>query len=216
MVYTCNITTVKAERTSHLAGLAASKPQARSARGLGAVAAVLGLFVGVGALAEQWTTWQAESFGDRRLQKPTADECQIARALVRDHRDRDLKALLRSVGAGDEKMELRAFAWHSSGARIPPGMDWRNCPDLGPFVRAMGLARLASGETGPALYISRAAVNPAGDAATVRETFRAPKEVQRQAVMRVWTVELRRGPDGVWRPVRRTDAALPDNDFRPH
>ena len=127
------------ERTPRLADLTASRPRPLSAGGLvsfiGAVIAVVGLFVAAGALAERATTWQAESFGDRRLLTPTPVECQIARALVRDHRDHDRTVLLRSVGASDEKMELRAFAWHSNGARVPPGMDWRNCRGLGAYVR---------------------------------------------------------------------------------
>jgi hypothetical protein len=113
-------------------------------------------------------------------------------------------------------MELRAFAWHSDGARVPPGMDWRNCRGLGAYVRSMGMARLASGDIGPALYISRAAANPAGDATTVWETFRAPRDRHGQPVVRAWTVQMRRGPDGVWAPVRRMDAPLPEHDFLPN
>jgi hypothetical protein len=204
------------KRTLGLADLATPKPKGPSLRGsvgfVGAAIAVVGLFAAVGGLAQQWTIWQAESFGDRRLQKPAPAECQIARALVRDH---DRAALLRSVGAADLKMELRAFAWHSDGARVPPGMDWRNCPRLGADLRTMGMAGLGAG-IGPALYISRAAMNPAGDSASVRETFRAPREGGRQPVVKAWTVELRRAPGGAWVPVRRMDAPLPTDDFLPH
>jgi len=207
-----------AGRPIYLTDLAGKSPPRLTARGRLALAfsmvAVVGLFVAMGALTERWATWQAESFGDRRLESPTPAECQIARALVRDHHDRDLAALLGGVGADGEKMELRAFAWRSSGARVPPGMDWRNCPGLGAYVRTMGFARLASGEAGPALYISRAAVNARGDAASVWETLRAPRDVRGQPVTRAWMVELTRGPGGAWRQARRTEAPLPQDDFR--
>ena len=80
----------------------------------------------------------------------------------------------------------------------------------------MGMAQLGSGDAGPALYISRAAINPAGDAATAWETFRAPVEIQRPSVLKAWTVDLRRDSDGAWRLARRTEAPLPQDDFWPH
>lgn len=205
-----------------LADLASPRTRPPSGRALAAflLAAliVVGGFAGLAGLMSRYETYQAESFGDRRLASPLAAECDIARLLLKDHHDRDLATLLRSVGAGGEKMELRAFAWRSSGVRTPGhGADWRKCPGLGPYVRKLGMARLNSGGQGPTLYISRAAMTAAGDQATVSETFNPPPtfhgadvdqgRVASEAAARWWIVSLRRaGPTGRWEIVRRIEA----------
>src|SRR5215472_3274652 len=100
---------------------------------------------GVNAL----NVWQAESFGDRRLAAPRPDECAVARRLVadfvQDRSGRRRAALRRAAVADDRKLELLAFAWRSDGQRIPPGVDWRDCPGLGRHVRRLGLQHMGSG-----------------------------------------------------------------------
>ena len=159
-----------------------------------------------------WQTWQAESFGDRRLATPSPAECEIVRAVLAD-REPDRAVLLRGVGAGDEPMGFRAFAWRSSGLRTPPGADWRKCRGLGRYVRGLGMARFASGELGPMLYISRASVS--GDEARVFETFFPPKrlggvdvEARLSGAVRSWEVLLARSARG-WTVVGREAAAPP-------
>jgi hypothetical protein len=183
---------------------------------LAGAAAVAGAFVLAGLGIAHWQTWQAESFGDRRLGTPSAAECQIARAVLADSRDHDRLALLRSVGAADQPMGFRAFAWRSSGVRTPGrGADWRACPGLGRDIRGLGMARFASGELGPMLYVSRATVD--GDRAQVFETFYPPErlgqadvEQRLSGAMRSWDLRLqRRAADGGWTIVGRSAAATP-------
>jgi hypothetical protein len=180
---------------------------------LGAAGVATGLALAVLGVA-RWQTWQAESFGDRRLGTPTPVECEIARAVLDDSREHERAALLRSVGAADQPMAFRAFAWRSSGGRTPgQGADWRACRGLGPYIRGLGMARFASGELGPMLYISRASIS--GDSAHVFETFYPPKRLDgadvEQALngaMRSWDLRLAR-TGGRWRIVARTPAATP-------
>jgi hypothetical protein len=182
---------------------------------LAGAAAVSAGFVLIGLALVRWQTWQAESFGDRRLGGASPAECEIARAVLTDSRDHDRAALLHSVGAADQPMALRAFAWWSSGERIGRGADWRTCRGLGPFLRGLGMARFASGELGPMLYISRATVS--ADQARVFETFYPPKrldgaDVERRlsGAMRSWEVRLQRQPaGGRWTIVGRSEAPTP-------
>lgn len=160
----------------------------------------------------RWQTWQAESFGDRRLATPSPVECEIVRAVLAD-REPDKAALLKGVGASDVPMGFRAFAWWSSGQRIPPGADWRKCPGLGPYIRGLGMARFASGELGPMLYVSR--VRLSGGEARVFETFSPPRrlggvdvEARLSGAVRSWEVSLVRSAGG-WRVVGRKAATPP-------
>ena len=186
-----------------------------------AAALTVALFAATAALLDRWATYQAESFGDRRLASPRPAECDLARVLLQDIHDDPAATLGR-----DPKLELRAFAWRSSGERTPGrGADWRKCRGLGPYVRRLGMTRLASGGLGPTVYISRAAFDPAGDAATVWKTFYPPAttavrhggESSNGTDSR--TIALRRDhPTGPWRIVaraalepapRRTGSCLP-------
>ncbi len=187
--------------------------QGALAFGAGALA-VAASFVLAGMGLSHWQTWQAESFGDRRLATPTAAECGIVRAVLRDGGE-SRAALLASVGAFGEPMALRAFAWWSRGARTSGGADWRGCHGLGPYVRSLGMARFASGEMGPMLYVSRATVD--GADASVFETFLPPKrldgvdvEARLSGAARSWVLRLQRTSDGGgWRVISRTDVAPP-------
>jgi len=165
---------------------------------LAASGLVVAGFAAVVALLDRYGTYVAESFGDRRLASPTTAECQIARVLLSDLRDRRLTAPLSAAGLAGRPVELRVFAWRSTGVRTPgQGADWRKCPGLGPFVRHLGMTRLASGALGLTTYISRATFDRGGDEATVWETF-APRPAfdphgsDPPVSTAAWTVRLRR------------------------
>lgn len=145
----------------------------------------------------------AESFGDRRLDAPRADECQIARLLLRDLRDHRLPALTAAAGLRLGDVGLRAIAWRSSGTFTPgQGADWRKCPGLGRYERGLGLTPMGSGDLWASVYISRARFS--GDEASVWETFspraaaitHGPDPPEATAV---WKLTLRRDGAGAWR-----------------
>ncbi len=106
--------------------------------------------------------------------------------MVRDCGAPRRAGLRRAAGAGDRKLELLAFAWRSDGARAPPGVDWRWCRGLGPYVRSLGLERMASGGMGPSLYVSRTSpATPAGGA-WAWVTFFPPQAEDPKVVGRRW------------------------------
>lgn len=193
-----------------LTDLAAGPPKSLSwrgaARGGVAAAVTIALFAGMAGLLERWATYQAESFGDRRLASPLPAECDMARVLLQDIHDHPAAVW---KADGDQQLGLRAFAWRSSGERTPgQGADWRKCHGLGPYVRHLGMVRLASGELGPMVYISRATVDPAGDAALVWETF-YPPAARSSDPTSSWTITLRRDhPAGRWRIADRAPGPL--------
>lgn len=148
-----------------------------------------------------YDTYQSESFGDRRLETPRPEECGMARAVVQDFVEHHRAARLREVGAPDQKVELRAFAWASNGPRAGRGADWRKCPGLGRFVRRHGFERMASGEMGPTLYISRARTAQADGTARLWVTAFPPQDrrlssYDASAQPRTWEVKIKAGQVG--------------------
>ena len=128
--------------------------------GAGRFAGLAALVAAAFAAAVYALTWvgdhDAESYGNRLLGAPRPDECRLARAIVREFAAERSAGLRRAAGAGDQKLDLLAYAWTSDGARAPPGADWRWCPGFGPYVRNLGLARMGSGAWWrPSLYVSR-------------------------------------------------------------
>jgi hypothetical protein len=145
-----------------------------------------------------YDTYQSESFGDRRLETPRPEECGMARAVVQDFAEHHRAARLRDVGAPDRKVELRAFAWASNGPRAGRGADWRKCPGLGRFVRRHSFERMASGEMGPTLYISRARTARADATALLWVTVFPPQDrrlnsYEASAKPRTWEVKIPQG-----------------------
>ncbi len=110
----------------------------------------------------------------------------MARQIVRDFVATRSAALRRAAGAGDEKLELLAFAWRSDGARASPGADWRWCPGLGGYVRSLGLQRMASGGMGPSLYISRTIAGGPAGGAWLWVTYFPPQDADPKVVGRRW------------------------------
>ena len=161
-------------------------PAGRAAR-FAAVVAAVGASFAAACCALAWVgDHDAESYGDRRLAAPRPDECRLARAIVRDFALTRSAALRRAAGAGERKLELLAFAWRSDGARAPPGADWRWCPGLGPYVRSLGLERMASGGMGPSLYVSRSAPPTPVRGAWAWVTFFPPQAEDPKVVGRRW------------------------------
>ena len=181
-----------------------------AARGLRFLAVAAGLAVGLVGLVQGfgwYATYQAESFGDRRLAAPSPGECAAARAVVDDFARRRRAALLAEAGAVDQKMRLRAFAWASKGPRAGRGADWRKCPGLGRQVRGLGFERMGFGEQqGPALYISRERIAAPGEGMSLWVTFFPPPPPSRKSGPtgalpgpRTWLVGLRAGRAGTTR-----------------
>ena len=110
----------------------------------------------------------------------------MARQIVRDFARHRSAALRRAAGAGDQKLEFLAFAWWSDGLRAPPGADWRWCPGLGPYVRGLGVQRMASGGMGPSLYVSRATPVGSGAGTWFWVTFFPPQAMDPAVVGRSW------------------------------
>ena len=120
----------------------------------------------------------AETYGNRLLGAPRPDECRLARAIVRDFARQRSATFRRAAGAGDQPLEMLAYAWSSDGARAPPGADWRRCPGFGPYVRSLGLARMGMGRWwGPALFISLIQSADPGRGARAWVTFSPPQAV---------------------------------------
>ena len=175
----------------------------RAAAFAGVATGVAAAFCAVAAGLAWQARHQAEDFGDRRLAAPRPHECRMALQIARDFAVRRSSALRRAVGAGDQKLELLAFAWASDGTRAPPGADWRWCPGLGRQVRSFGLERMASGGMGPSLYVSRGTPAGIGQGAWFWVTFFPPQAQDPKVVGRSWAGST------TWRVVVPSDAAAP-------
>jgi hypothetical protein len=125
-----------------------------------------------------YETYQSESFGDRRLETPRPEECEIVRTVIQEFAEHRRAGLLSEIGTAHEKVELRAFAWASNGPRAGRGADWRKCSGLGRFVRGREFERFASGEMGPTLYVSREQVREPDGRPSVWVTFFPPQSLR--------------------------------------
>jgi hypothetical protein len=159
----------------------------------------------------------ADSPGDPDLAKPSADECQIARAAIGEIHVAGRDARWRS--AGSTNMSVRTNSQVINPADFPAynddeeadllgkgPVDWRWCAGMGAFLGGLGWKPMGADEdVAAALGLGRPAVNKAGDEAKVYETVSALVDGGMRLAAGPWIATLRRGPNG-WQ-VTSTDAA---------
>jgi hypothetical protein len=159
----------------------------------------------------------ADSPGDPDLAKPSADECQIARAAIaaihlegRDARWRSSGSINMSVRANSQVINPADFLAYNDDEEadlLGKGpADWRWCAGMGAFLGGLGWKPMGTDEDVAAvLGLGRPAVDKAGDEAKVYETISALVEGSMRLAAGPWIATLHRGPNG-WQ-VTSTDAA---------
>jgi hypothetical protein len=161
----------------------------------------------------------ADAPGDPDLDKPTADDCAMARlAASAVHAAGDDKRW--QTGAGVTTMSLIAhtkvvnpadyagFADDeaaSVNSRAPA--DWRWCPGMAAFVGGLGWSAMGSDYGVAGLALGRPGLNKAGDEAKMFESFNAPKETDGAPMLAKgpWLVTLHKAPNGAWQVTARDD-----------
>jgi hypothetical protein len=187
----------------------------------------LGLVVGSG-LYYGYILWShhktgpqaaADAPGDPDMDKPTADECAMARlAASAVHAAGDDKRW--QAGAGVTTMSVIAhskvvnpadFAGFADDEAASlnskaPG-DWRWCPGMAAHVGGLGWSAMGSDYGVAGLALSRPGLNKAGDEAKMYESFNAPKEEGGAPMLAKgpWLVTLHKAPNGAWQVTSRDD-----------
>ena len=160
----------------------------------------------------------AETVTDPGLDKPSPQDCAIARAALaaihasgNDARWRaSLGPLtLKARSQGINPVDVPGYADdEADNLRGKTIADWRGCPGLGAFVRGLGWSPMSGDVDIAAVGLARPGVSAAGDEAKVYEMVGAPSQNAGGALMRArgpWLVTLHR--DGAaWQVVARTGA----------
>jgi hypothetical protein len=159
----------------------------------------------------------ADSPGDPDLAKPSADECQIARAAITAVHAANLDARWRSAGSTNMSVrtnsqvinpaDFPAYADDEEADLLGKGpADWRWCAGMGAFLGGLRWKPMGPDEDVAAvLGLGRPAMNKTGDEAKVYEIISAPVDGGMRRAAGPWVATLRRGPSG-WQ-VASTDAA---------
>ncbi len=201
------------EAELHLGEAMAANPQRSRASAVMTTLTIIAALTAAGCSQQK----AVESTGDPELARPTAEECQIARAAVTAVHAAGEDARWRSApGAID--MSLRTHSQVVNPADLPgygddeeadllgkaPG-DWRWCAGMGPFIAGLGWKPMGSDEVQAELGLGRPAMNKAGDEAKVYETLSASVNGAMKLAAGPWVATLKRGPNG-WQ-VTSTEAA---------
>ncbi|HEY3798216.1 MAG TPA: hypothetical protein VGL58_07665 [Caulobacteraceae bacterium] len=156
--------------------------------------------------------------GDPDLDKPTAQECAIARVVLTAVHASGNDAAWRTA-AGFKTSSLRArsevvnpvdtpgFADdEADDLRAKAPADWRWCAGMGQFLVTLGWSPVSPDEDIAEVGLGRPGVNQAGDEAKVFEGAYAPTDNGVLHLVRgPWLVTLHKVPTGAWSIVK-TDA----------
>ena len=187
--------------------------------------AVLGLAAGSAIyFGYMWWTHQAAArqaavaaAGDPDMDKPTAEECAMARAAASAvHASGDDRRW--EAGAGVDTMSLGAhskvinagdFAGftddEADNLRGKAAADWRWCPGMSTFVTGLGWSQMGIDYGVAELGLGRPAIDKADDEGRMYEAFIAPKGEGGMLMLTQgpWLLTLRKGPDAAWRVTSR-------------
>jgi hypothetical protein len=157
--------------------------------------------------------------GDPDMDKPSADECAMARAVASAvHAAGDDKRW--EAGAGVTTMSLGAHSkvinpadWagfaddEADNLHSKAAADWRWCVGMSTFAGGLGWSAMGSDYGVAALALGRPGVNKAGDEAKMYEAFAAPKEEGGAPLLAKgpWLVTLHKAPNGAWQVTSRDD-----------
>jgi hypothetical protein len=157
--------------------------------------------------------------GDTDMDKPSADECAMARAAAAAvHAAGDDKRW--EAGAGATTMSLIAhskvvnpadFAGFgddeaaSLNSKAPA--DWRWCAGMAAYVGGLGWSEMGSDYGVAGLALGRPGLDKAGDEAKMYEAFDAPKEAGGAPMLAKgpWLLTLHKTPNGAWQVTSRDD-----------
>jgi hypothetical protein len=161
----------------------------------------------------------ADAPGDADLDKPTAEECAMARAAAAAvHAAGDDKRW--EAGAAQTTMSLVAhskvinpadFAGfaddEAASLNSKAAGDWRWCQGLAASVAGLGWSAMGSDYGVAGLALGRPALNKAGDEAKMYEAFVSPKEEGGAPMLTKgpWLVTLHKAPTGAWQVTARDD-----------
>ena len=207
---------------------AAGKPKApRASPSRFVVPIVLGLVVGSAIyFGYQWWAHRGPPgqpavalAGDPDLDKPSADECAMARAATSAvHAAGDDKRW--EAGAGVSGMSLddhskvvnpADFAGftddESANLNAKAPADWRWCAGMSAFVSGFGWNAMGSDFPVATLALGRAAVDKAGDEAKMYEAFMAQKADSGVLGLAKgpWLLTLHKAANGAWQVTARDD-----------
>jgi hypothetical protein len=155
--------------------------------------------------------------GDPDLDRPTADECAMARAVASAaHATGDDKrweaaagATTMSLGAHSKIINPADVAGftddEADNLRGKSAADWRWCAGISTFVTGLGWSQMGIDYGVAELGLGRAAVDKPGDEARMYEAFIAPKGDSGMLMLTQgpWVVSLRKGPSGAWQVTSR-------------
>ncbi len=161
----------------------------------------------------------ADAPGDPDMDKPTADECAMARAAAAAVRaagdDKRWEAgaaqTTMSLGAHSKVINTADFAGfgddESASLNAKAPADWRWCPGMAASVAGLGWSAMGSDYGVAVLLLGRPGVNKAGDEAKMYEAFAAPKEAGGAPFLAKgpWLVTLHKAPTGAWQVTARDD-----------
>jgi len=161
----------------------------------------------------------ADAPGDPDMDKPSADECAMARAAAgavhaagEDKRwEAGAAVTTMSLVAHSKVINPADFAGYaddeaaSLNSKAPA--DWRWCPGMAAYVGGVGWSAMGSDYGVAGLALGRSGLNKGGDEAKMYEAFVAPREEGGAPMLAKgpWLVTLHKAPSGAWQVTSRDD-----------